>query len=130
MTKKEFLDNIRDNIRIIRESRNISRKALDAKLGLEPGASSKLERGGTKDISVLRLQQLSEIFNVGMGEFFLSKKPETVEEDSPAYDRNALATKQDIADMMIEFNTRLSVEFEKFRREQAASRSSRNENAP
>ncbi len=79
---------IRESIRVIRESKNISRKTLDDKLALEPGASSKLERGGTKDITVSRLLLLSEIFDVDIRRFFGGM--ENANEDGVSYSKGLL----------------------------------------
>lgn len=99
MTEEEFiqrLDIIRENIRLARENRNILRKNLDEKLDLEPGASSKLERGETKDISVRRLLLLSEILDVDVRKFF--NGIEDVNEDRVSY-RKAVLGEQDLANI-------------------------------
>lgn len=101
VTEEEIIERlaiIRENIRVTRESRNILRKQLDEKLDLEPGASSKLERGETKDISVKRLLLLSEIFDVDIRKFF--NGIEVVNDDGVSY-KKAVLGEQDLINIRL-----------------------------
>lgn len=59
--------NIGDNIKKLRELKNITREKMASDLELTPSGYSKIERNET-DITISRIEQIAQILNVDLGQ--------------------------------------------------------------
>jgi transcriptional regulator with XRE-family HTH domain len=88
---------IGQQIRRIRQSKDLSQENVASELDITKGAFSKIERGAT-NVPLTRLLQIAEVLEVDVKEFFTdSKTPKISEEPKTQY---GFATKSDFEELV------------------------------
>jgi transcriptional regulator with XRE-family HTH domain len=88
---------IGQQIRRIRQSKDLSQENIASELDITKGAFSKIERGAT-NVPITRLLQIAEVLEVDITEFFTdSKAPKISEEPKTQY---GFATKSDFEELV------------------------------
>ncbi|OOF45219.1 hypothetical protein BKK51_07250 [Rodentibacter trehalosifermentans] len=64
---------VNETIRTMRELNQFTQEEMAEKLGITPNSYSKLERGISK-ISLERLEQIAQIFNINVSELYATKE--------------------------------------------------------
>lgn len=88
---------IGQQIRRIRQSKDLSQENIASELDITKGAFSKIERGAT-NVPITRLLQIAEVLEVDITEFFTDSKASKISEEPKTH--YGFATKSDFEELV------------------------------
>lgn len=110
MKKEEYVKQIGVNLKKIRTDRNLSLNDVSKRLNISINSIAKFENGKT-DISVSRLNQLSDIYNIHISEIFaenspISAKMESLREEMRMYQKKYEKAQETIIELQGKLNNK------------------------